>query len=93
MQLAGLNVTQVLTDRMINETRFSFNRFTQLFSPLDAGFDPASIGLITGAKGGLPTIVVSGFEASELRPICRVGALARHISWWTHWSGAGECTP
>jgi outer membrane receptor protein involved in Fe transport len=63
VQLAGLNISQVLTDRTINETRFSFNRFTQLFSPLDAGFDPASIGLITGAKGGLPTIVVSGFES------------------------------
>ncbi len=38
-------------------------RFAQVFSPLDAGFDPASIGLITGAKGGLPTIVVGGFES------------------------------
>jgi hypothetical protein len=63
VQLAGLNFTQVLTNRIINETRLSFNRFTQLFSPQDSAFDPASIGLITGAKGGLPTIVVSGFES------------------------------
>ena len=63
VQLAGLNLSQVFTDRLINDTRFSFNRFTQLFSPLDSAFDPASIGLITGAKGGLPTIVVSGFES------------------------------
>ena len=64
MQLAGLNFSQVLTARLINETRFSFYRFTQLFSPLDQPRSiPASIGLITGAKGGLPTIVVSGFES------------------------------
>jgi outer membrane receptor protein involved in Fe transport len=63
VQLAGLNFSQVLSNRLINDTRFSFVRFTQLFSPLDAAFDPASIGLITGATGGLPTIVVSGFES------------------------------
>ncbi len=63
VQLAGLNLSQVLTNRLINETRVSFNRFAQVFSPLDSTFDPASIGLITGAKGGLPTIVVGGFES------------------------------
>jgi hypothetical protein len=63
VQLAGLSLSQVFTDHLINDTRFSFNRFTQLFSPLDSAFDPASIGLITGAKGGLPTVVVSGFES------------------------------
>jgi hypothetical protein len=62
VQLAGLNVSQVLTARLINETRFSFNRFAQVFSPLDANFDPASMGLITGAKG-LPTIVIGGYES------------------------------
>ena len=63
VQLGGLNVTQLLTDRLINETRVSFIRFAQVFSPLDSSFDPASIGLITGATGGLPTIVVGGFES------------------------------
>ena len=63
VQLAGLNFSQILTERLINETRFSFNRFTQSFSALDSAFDPASIGLITGATGGLPTIVVSGYES------------------------------
>jgi hypothetical protein len=63
VQLAGLNVSQVITNHLINETRFSFNRFAQIFSPLDANFDPASIGLFTGTKGGLPTIVVGGFES------------------------------
>src|SRR5262249_34308238 len=62
VQLAGLNLSQMLTSRLINETRVSFNRYAQVFSPLDSAFDPASIGLITGAKGGLPTIVVGGFE-------------------------------
>ena len=63
VQLAGLNASQMLTSRLINETRLSFNRFAQVFSPLDSAFDPASIGLITGTKGGLPTIVVGGFES------------------------------
>jgi hypothetical protein len=63
VQLAGLNASQVLTSRLLNETRFSFNRYAQVFSPLDSRFDPAGIGLITGAKGGLPTIVVGGFES------------------------------
>jgi hypothetical protein len=63
VQLAGLNLSQVFTNRLINETRVSFNRFAQTFSPLDAAFDPASIGLNTGATGGLPTIVVGGFES------------------------------
>src|SRR5262249_39017389 len=31
VQLAGLDFSQVLTGRLINDTRFSFNRFTQLF--------------------------------------------------------------
>jgi hypothetical protein len=63
VQLAGLNSTLLLTHRLINDARVSFNRFAQVFSPLDSAFDPASIGLITGAKGGLPTIVVGGFES------------------------------
>jgi hypothetical protein len=63
VQLGGVSLSQILTSHLINETRASFNRFGQVFSPLDSHFDPASIGLITGATGGLPTIVVGGFES------------------------------
>jgi hypothetical protein len=63
VQLGGLNLSQVFTPHLIQDTRVSFMRFAQVFSPQDAAFDPASIGLITGAKGGLPTIVVGGFES------------------------------
>src|SRR5262249_26044940 len=63
VQLAGLNLLQVWTSRLVNETRVSLNRYAQVFSPLDSSFDPASIGLITGVKGGLPTIVTGGFES------------------------------
>ena len=63
VQLGGWNLSQVITPRLINDTRVSLNRYAQVFSPQDAAFDPASIGLITGAKGGLPTIVVGGFES------------------------------
>lgn len=62
-QLAGLNLSQILSSHLINETRLSFNRYAQTFSPLDSNFDPASIGLVTGVAGGLPTIVVGGFES------------------------------
>ena len=75
MQLGGLDISQVLTPRLIHDTRLSFTRFAQVFSPLDAAFDPASIGLITGAKGGLPTIVVGGFESlRSSRPMNRADA-------------------
>jgi hypothetical protein len=60
IQLFGLNLTQVLGSRLINETRLGYNRFVQTFTPLDADFDPSSIGLITGAMS-LPTITIPGF--------------------------------
>jgi hypothetical protein len=60
VQLAGLNFSQSYTSRFINETRIGYNRFKQLFTPLDASFDPASIGLVTGVSS-LPTIVINGY--------------------------------
>jgi hypothetical protein len=57
-------------------------------SPLDAAFDPASIGLITGAKGGLPTIVVGGREPGAPTNEPR-GRVSRPISWQTPWYGRG----
>ena len=59
IQLAGLNLSQVLTAQIVNETQVGYNRFVQSFTPLDADFDPASIGLVTGAKS-LPTITITG---------------------------------
>jgi len=60
IQLFGINLAQVFSARLINETRVGYNRFVQRFTPLDAAFDPASIGLVTGAQS-LPTITISGF--------------------------------
>lgn len=60
IQLFGLSLSQVLSARLINETRLGYNRFVQTFTPLDADFDPSSIGLVTGARS-LPTITISGF--------------------------------
>jgi outer membrane receptor protein involved in Fe transport len=60
IQLFGLNLSQVFSSQLLNETQFGYNRFVQTFTPLDAAFDPASIGLVTGAKS-LPTITISGF--------------------------------
>lgn len=62
IQLFGLNLSQVLNSRLINETRAGYNRYVQFFTPLDANFNPSSVGLNTGLQsGGLPTIVISGF--------------------------------
>ena len=60
IQLLGLNLSQVFTPQLVNETQVGYNRFVQNFAPLDADFDPASIGLVTGAKS-LPTITITGF--------------------------------
>jgi hypothetical protein len=60
VQLFGLNFTQILSTRLLNETRLGYNRYVQTFLPLDASFDPASIGLITGSLS-LPTITIPGF--------------------------------
>src|SRR5262245_8437888 len=60
IQLFGLNLTQVLSERLLNETRLGYNRFVQTFTPLDADFDPSGIGLVTGALS-LPTITIPGF--------------------------------
>jgi hypothetical protein len=62
IQLFGLNLTQVLNARLINESRAGYNRYVQFFTPLDANFNPASIGLNTGMQtGGLPTITITNF--------------------------------
>ncbi|HEY9431890.1 MAG TPA: TonB-dependent receptor [Blastocatellia bacterium] len=61
IQLFGINFSQVLSSRLINETRAGYNRYVQFFTPLDAG-NPLPQGLVTGAQtGGLPTIVIGGF--------------------------------
>ena len=52
IQLFGLNLTQVLNSRLINESRAGYNRYVQFFTPLDANFNPASIGLNTGMQTG-----------------------------------------
>jgi hypothetical protein len=67
IQLFGLNLATVLSPRLINESRLAYNRFFQTFNPLDANFDPASIGLVTGAKS-LPTIIITGFVSLGAPP-------------------------
>jgi len=61
INLLGLNLTQVLSSRLINESRVGYNRYVQFFAPLDAG-NTLPQGLITGAQtGGLPTITITGY--------------------------------
>jgi Carboxypeptidase regulatory-like domain/TonB dependent receptor len=61
IQLFGANVTQVLSARLINESRVGYNRYVQTFNPLDANV-ALPPGLVTNAQsGGLPNIGVTGF--------------------------------
>lgn len=90
VQLAGLNLTQSYTNRFINETRIGYNRFKQFFTPLDASFDPGSIGLVTGVPS-LPTIVVGGFVslgASSTIPRGRVSSGFQFVDNVTYVRGA-----
>src|SRR6266511_1023675 len=64
IQLFGLNLTQVLNARLINESRAGYNRFVQFFNPLDVN-NPLPQGLNTGAQtGGLPTMTVTASPIS-----------------------------
>jgi hypothetical protein len=61
IQLFGANLTQVLSSRLINESRVGYNRYVQTFNPLDAN-SALPAGLVTNAQsGGLPTITITGF--------------------------------
>ncbi len=61
IQLFGVNFSNVFSPTLFNEARVAYNRFVQTFTPLDAGFDPASLGLVTGSGlTSLPTITVTG---------------------------------
>jgi hypothetical protein len=64
VQLVSLSHVWTLSGTKVNELRFGWNRFAEDFLPEDRGFNPSSIGLITGtglADEGLPIISVSGF--------------------------------
>ncbi|MEW6731288.1 MAG: TonB-dependent receptor [Acidobacteriota bacterium] len=60
VQIASLSYLHIFSDTQVNELRFGYNRFKQLFSPEDQDFDPNSIGLVTGVSNprdfGLPFI-------------------------------------
>jgi hypothetical protein len=61
IQLFGVNFSNVFSPTLFNEARIGYNRFEQTFTPLDAAFDPTSLGLNTGSGiNSLPTITVSG---------------------------------
>ncbi|MDQ3061612.1 MAG: TonB-dependent receptor, partial [Acidobacteriota bacterium] len=62
IQLFGINFSNVFSPTLFNEARIGYNRFEQTFTPLDAAFDPTSLGLVTGSGvNSLPTITVTGF--------------------------------
>jgi hypothetical protein len=63
VQLVSLSLVSTISPTLINEARLGWNRFAEGFFPQDRHFDPASIGLVTGASPrdfGLPKIIVGG---------------------------------
>src|SRR5262249_14054117 len=69
VQLASISFVSVLSPAIVNEARVGWNRFAEGFYPQDRHFDPASIGMNTGATGvdlGLPVILVSGSGFPQL---------------------------
>jgi hypothetical protein len=65
VQLIAISYVKAVNASQVNEIRVGWNRFVEGFFPEDQSFNPASIGLDTGAskyEGGLPAIGVSGFS-------------------------------
>src|SRR6267378_1522210 len=69
VQLVSVSFVSVLSPSTVNEARVGWNRFAEGFFPQDRHFDPATIGLNTGATGvdlGLPVIIVSSTGFPQL---------------------------
>ncbi len=65
-QFVSVNYSQTIGTVAHNELHSTYHRTSDRYLPEDTGFDPASVGLITGATGtdrGLPLIRVAGFDA------------------------------
>ena len=63
VQILSLSYTHVFSPKLLMEIRGGWNRFNESFFPQDSSFNPASIGLNTGASAfdfGLPLINISG---------------------------------
>jgi len=66
VNLVSISYLSTLSLTKVNEVRFGYNRFYESFIPEDSSFNPASIGLDTGAGKqdyGLPKISVAGFTS------------------------------
>jgi len=71
VQLVSLSYVHTFGTNKVNEIRYGWNRFTEGFTPQDAGFHPSSIGLCAASStadcsgsgihdSGLPIILLSG---------------------------------
>jgi len=68
VQVVSLSYTHVISSNLLMEFRGGWNRFFETFTPEDASFNPASIGLDSVNSnnplfGGLPQISISGFSS------------------------------
>ncbi|HXW15810.1 MAG TPA: TonB-dependent receptor [Terriglobia bacterium] len=66
VNLLSVSYLTMISLTKVNEVRFGYNRFYETFIPQDSNFNPASIGLDTGASSqdyGLPKISIAGFTS------------------------------
>jgi hypothetical protein len=66
VNLVSISYLTTLSSTKVNEVRFGYNRFYETFFPQDNKFNPADIGLITGAAPqdyGLPKISIADFTS------------------------------
>ena len=71
VNLLSVSFLTTLSPTQVNEVRFGYNRFYESFLPEDDKFNPASIGLDTGAASqdyGLPAISITGFTTFGASP-------------------------
>jgi hypothetical protein len=96
VQLISLSYVKVVNSHQVNEARLGWNRFAEGFFPADRNFNPASIGLNTGAAPfdyGLPKINVGGYTvigAAQSVPRSRVDSNWHFIDNYSWKSGAHD---
>ncbi|TAN21294.1 MAG: hypothetical protein EPN33_11750 [Acidobacteria bacterium] len=106
VQLLSLEATRADGGAWTEHARAGYSRFFETTAPGDAGFNPASLGLNTGASGrdsGLPEIDIApgfyenlgastGLPRGRVSDVYDFAASAQHLAGGQQWSFGGEYT-
>ncbi len=80
VQVVSLSYTHVISSDLLMEFRGGWNRFFETFTPQDASFSPASIGLVSVNNsdplfGGLPQMSISGAYPNQQGVLTSISSL------------------